>query len=120
MGDFGRPIGHGAAGNYQPSQSLRQPKARLRGKTKRNIVIAVLLVVIGLLFWVTTSSSQSSVTFKDIGYSATDATQLSVDFQVTKNPGATAKCAIKAMDSGFAVVGWKVVQIGPNRPQGRR
>ncbi|MGO4856440.1 DUF4307 domain-containing protein [Arthrobacter sp. 2MCAF14] len=92
-------------------------KRAFGGKTKRNIVIAVLLVAIGLLFWVTTSSSQSSVSFKDIGYSATDATQLSVDFQVTKNPDATAKCAVKALDSKFAVVGWKVVEIGPNAPK---
>lgn len=92
-------------------------KRAFGGKTKRNIVIAVLLVVVGLLFWVATSSSQSSVSFKDVGYSATDATQLSVDFQVTKSPGATAKCAVKALDSKFAVVGWKVVQIGPNPPK---
>ncbi|MGO4583082.1 DUF4307 domain-containing protein [Arthrobacter sp. 2RAF6] len=92
-------------------------KRAFGGKTKRIIVIAVLLVAIGLLFWVTTSSSQSSVSFKDIGYSTTDATQLSVDFQVTKNPDATAKCAVKAMDSKFAVVGWKVVEIGPNAPK---
>ncbi|MDQ0029282.1 DUF4307 domain-containing protein [Arthrobacter bambusae] len=92
-------------------------KRAFGGKTKRNVLIAVLLVVVALLFWVTTSSSQSSVSFKDIGYSATDATQLAVDFQVTKNPDATAKCAVKAMDSGFGVVGWKVVQIGPNDPK---
>ncbi|MCZ9881355.1 DUF4307 domain-containing protein [Arthrobacter sp. B2a2-09] len=92
-------------------------KRAFGGKTKRNIVIAFIVLGIGLLAWLTISSSQSSVTFKDIGYSATDATQTVVDFQVTKNPDATAKCAIKAMDSGFAVVGWKVVQIGPNAPK---
>jgi hypothetical protein len=92
-------------------------KRAFRGKTKRNIVIAVLLVAIGLLAWVTTSSSHSSVSFKDVGYSSTDATQSEVDFQVTKNPAATAKCAVKAMDSKFAVVGWKVVEIGPNAPK---
>jgi hypothetical protein len=92
-------------------------KRALGGKTKRYIVVAVLLVVIGLLFWVATSSSQSSVSFKDLGYTTTDATQSEVNFQVTKNPGATAKCAVKAMDSKFAVVGWKVVEIGPNTPK---
>lgn len=92
-------------------------KRALGGKTKRNIIVAVLLVVIGLLFWVATSSSQSSVSFKDLGYTTTDATQSEVNFQVTKNPGATAKCAVKAMDSKFAVVGWKVVEIGPNGPK---
>lgn len=92
-------------------------KHAFRGKAKRNIVIAALLVAIGLLAWFATSSSQSSVSFKDVGYSSTDATQSEVDFQVTKNPSATAKCAVKALDSKFAVVGWKVVQIGPNTPK---
>jgi hypothetical protein len=92
-------------------------KRAFGGKSKRNIVIAALVVAIGLLAWVTTSSSQSSVSFKDVGYSTTDATQSVVDFQVTKNPGATANCAVKAMDSKFAVVGWKVVRIGPNAPK---
>ncbi|WP_028266398.1 DUF4307 domain-containing protein [Arthrobacter sp. MA-N2] len=92
-------------------------KRAFGGKTKRNIVIAVLLVAVVFLFWATTSSSQSSVSFKDVGYSATDSTQSDVDFQVTKSPDATAKCAIKAMDSKFAVVGWKVVEIGPNAPK---
>ncbi|MHC6219976.1 DUF4307 domain-containing protein [Arthrobacter sp. MMS24-S77] len=92
-------------------------KRAFGGKTKRNIVIAALALGIGFLAWVTTSSSQSSVTFKDLGYSSTDATQSEVDFQVTKSPDATAKCAVKAMDSKFAVVGWKVVQIGPNAPK---
>ena len=61
--------------------------------------------------WVSTSSAVSSVTFKDIGYSTTDATQAEVDFQVTREPGTPVKCAIKALDSKFAVVGWKVVDI---------
>ncbi|MFH5880376.1 DUF4307 domain-containing protein [Arthrobacter sp. NA-172] len=92
-------------------------KRAFKGKTRRNVVIAALIVAIGLLAWFVTSSAQSSVSFKDLGYSATDATQSEVDFQVTKSPDATAKCAVKAMDSKFAVVGWKVVQIGPNDPK---
>lgn len=63
--------------------------------------------------WVSTSSATSSVTFKDIGYSTVDATQAEVDFQVTREPGTAVKCAIKALDSKFAVVGWKVIDIPP-------
>ncbi|SEI73079.1 protein of unknown function [Arthrobacter sp. yr096] len=86
-------------------------------KTKRNIIIAALVIGIAFAAYVATGSAQAPVTFKDIGYSTVDDTQAEVDYQVTKNPGATAKCAIKALDSKFAVVGWKVVEIGPNDPQ---
>ena len=67
----------------------------------------------GFLAWVSTSNATASVTFKDIGYRTTDATQAEVDFQVTREPGTAVKCAIKALDSKFAVVGWKVVNIPP-------
>lgn len=74
---------------------------------------------VGIAFaaYVTTGPGQPPVTFKDIGYSTVDQTQAEVDYQVTKQPAATAKCAIKALDSKFAVVGWKVVEIGPNEPE---
>lgn len=64
--------------------------------------------------WVSTSNATSSVTFKDIGYSTPDGTLAEVDFEVTKDPAVAAKCAVKALDSKFAVVGWKVLDIGPN------
>ncbi|MCX6497717.1 MAG: DUF4307 domain-containing protein [Arthrobacter sp.] len=83
-------------------------------KARRAILAAGLVVGIGFLAWVSTSAASESVSFKDIGYSTPDATVAEVDFQVIKNPGTAAKCAVKALDSKFAVVGWKVVDIGPN------
>ena len=64
--------------------------------------------------WISTSSATASVTFKDIGYSTPDATLAEIDFQVTKDPATDARCAVKALDAKFAVVGWKVVDVGPN------
>lgn len=93
-------------------------KRRLSGAAKRAIVIAALAAAIGFMAWVSTSSATSGVTFKDIGYSITDATQAEVDFQVTREPGTAVKCAVKALDSKFAVVGWKVVDVPPGEPDG--
>lgn len=90
-----------------------RPKRGLSAKTKRRAGIAALAAGIGFMAWVSTSSATSSVTFKDIGYSTVDATQAEVDFQVTREPGTAVKCAIKALDSKFAVVGWKVIDIPP-------
>ena len=89
-------------------------KRALGRKAKRNIAAAALAVGIGFLAWVATSAATESVSFKDIGYSTPDATLAQIDFQVTKNPGTAAKCAVKALDSKFAVVGWKVVDVPPN------
>lgn len=89
-------------------------KRALTGKARRNILIAALAVGIAFMAWISTSSATATVSFKDIGYSTPDATLAEIDFQVTKDPAANAKCAVKAMDAKFAVVGWKVVDIGPN------
>ena len=90
------------------------PKRTLGGKAKRGIVVAALAAGIGFLAWVSTSAATESVSFKDIGYSTVDSTLAEIDFQVTKNPETAAKCAVKALDAKFAVVGWKVVDVGPN------
>jgi hypothetical protein len=89
-------------------------KRVLAGRTRRNVVIAGLAAGIGIMAWMSTSLTTETVSFKDIGYSTTDSTQAEIDFQVTKEPGTAAKCAVKALDAKFAVVGWKVVDIGPN------
>ena len=89
-------------------------KRALNSKAKRTILVAGLAVGIGFLAWISTSSATASVSFKDIGYSTPDATLAEADFQVIKDPAAEARCAVKALDAKFAVVGWKVVDIGPN------
>lgn len=93
-------------------------KRRLSPKAARAAIGLALVAGIGFLAWVTTSNSLSGVTFKDVGYSTTDATLAEVDFQVTREPGKPVKCAVKALDSKFAVVGWKVVDIPPSVADG--
>ena len=95
--------------------SKKQPLPRA---AKRGIVVAALTVGIGFLAWVSTSSAVSGVTSKDIGFSTVDATAADVDFQVTRDPGTAVKCAVKALDAKFAVVGWKVVDIPPGEADG--
>ena len=74
-------------------------KRALTRKAKRNIGIAGLVAGIAFMAWISTSLNSATVTFKDIGYSTTDATQAEIDFQVTKDPATGAKCAVKALDS---------------------
>ncbi|WP_427004333.1 DUF4307 domain-containing protein [Pseudarthrobacter sp. H2] len=89
-------------------------KRALTRTAKRSILIAALAAGIGFMAWISTSSATPAVSFKDIGYSTPDATLAEIDFQVTKDPATDARCAVKALDAKFAVVGWKVVDVGPN------
>ena len=93
-------------------------KRRLSSGTKRAIGGAALAAGIGFMAWVSTSNSLTDVSYKDIGYVTTDATLAEVDFQVTREPETAVRCAIKALDSKFAVVGWKVVEIPPSEATG--
>ncbi len=86
-------------------------KRPLSRAAKRGIVLAALAAGVGFLAWSSTSSATGGVSFKDIGFSTVDATQAEIDFQVVRDPGTAVKCAVKALDSKFAVVGWKVVDI---------
>ena len=49
-----------------------------------------------------------------VSYNVVDDTMTTVDLTVTKDPEDTAACAVKAMNSTYAVVGWNVITIGPN------
>jgi hypothetical protein len=92
-------------------------KRRLSSAARRAIGGAALAAGIGFMAWVSTSNSLSNVSFKDIGYVTADATLAEVDFQVTREPGTAVQCAIKALDSKFAVVGWKVVDVPPSEAE---
>jgi hypothetical protein len=88
---------------------------RALSRRAKSIILAVALAAgVGFLAWSATSGTAGSVSFKDLGYSTPDATLAEADFQVTKEPNADAKCAVKALDEKFGVVGWKVIDIGPN------
>jgi hypothetical protein len=53
------------------------------------------------------------VTFKDVGFTTPDAWHATEDFHVTKEASQTAFCTVKALNDGYAVVGWKQVEFGP-------
>lgn len=88
--------------------TAKQPLSRRKKLAAAGLALAV---GVGFLAWVSTSNSIGSISSKDIGYSTTDATSADVDFEVVRDPGTPVKCAVKVLDSKYAVVGWKVVDI---------
>ena len=89
------------------------PKRALSKKTK-----IILLAVVGALsltwiLWVVVGGN-TGIAQKLVSYEVVDPTFATVDFAVTKDPGATAQCAVKAMNSTYATVGWNIITVGPN------
>jgi hypothetical protein len=82
---------------------------------KARILILAVVGVLGLawVFWATVGNS-TGVSNRLISYQVVDSTLSTVDVAVTKDPAATARCALQAMNDSYAVVGWNVITIGPN------
>ena len=78
---------------------------------KRVIALATALVLLflGWAIWVTVSGS-SAVKHQVLAYEVIDETQTSVRFSV-QSPSGAAKCAIQVLNQGYAVVGYKEVEV---------
>ncbi|AIY03531.1 hypothetical protein ART_3932 [Arthrobacter sp. PAMC 25486] len=84
--------------------------------SKRTQKILLLVAAVLSVSWVLWSvmGGNTGVSQKLLSYNVVDGTMTTVDLAVTKSPDATAKCALKAMNDSYAVVGWNVITIGPN------
>ncbi|MDQ0733975.1 DUF4307 domain-containing protein [Arthrobacter agilis] len=90
------------------------PKPVRRLSRARLLIIAVLLAAVAAVGAVALTSGSPDVSSKDVGFSLASDGRASVDFEVTKDRSATAQCAVQVLSENYAVVGWKVVTIGPN------
>jgi hypothetical protein len=87
------------------------PKPALAPRTRRVIIGSVLAAAVAGIAVFSLMTGIRPVTSKDVGFNIVGDTRAVVDFEVTKNPRATAQCAIQVLSKNYAVVGWKVVTI---------
>lgn len=92
------------------------PKRALSKHGRIAMWSVIALLVLAFTAWLAVGRGTPAVDNKVLSFSVVDATLTHLDFQVTKDPSATAQCAAKALDEAYAVVGWDVVTIGPNDP----
>ncbi|MEV8339379.1 DUF4307 domain-containing protein [Leucobacter sp. NPDC077196] len=75
-------------------------------------IAAALLVAGGIAFLVFSGWQQTNrVSFQDIGYTKNGDTSLDMKFQVTTEPNTPVACAVEALNTSKATVGWKVVEL---------
>ena len=79
----------------------------------------MLAVVIAWVVWAGLLGPDASLGSRDLGYSVTGDDAIEVRYEVTADAGASVSCALQALNSTFAIVGWKVVAIPPS-DQGMR
>ncbi|MBH0024663.1 DUF4307 domain-containing protein [Salinibacterium sp. SWN248] len=90
----------------------RSPKAK---RNNRVIVIAVaaafVTVFTAWLVWGGLLESPAQFEAKDTGYELIDDTAVEVRWQFNVAENQDARCAVQALNSTFAIIGWKVVDV---------
>lgn len=90
---------------------------RTPGRRRRRRAIAVvvgalvLATVVAWVLWVGLLTPQAAIDNQDIGFTHLDATTLRITEQISTDPGTRVTCSFEGMDTSFAIVGWKVVDV---------
>lgn len=86
-------------------------------RTRRVLAAALAVFVVGFLafaVWVVYRQSQDAVTWTDLGVEVVADDAATVTFQVNLPPGATAVCAVRAVNEIRTEVGRRDVVVGPS------
>lgn len=94
----------------------RSPRRRI---VSWSIVAVLALGAIGYLGWTTVSSSLSSVTATDTGFTVVDDRTVTTTFQITAPTGQLVACALEARDEEHGTVGWRVVEYPASEEHSR-
>jgi hypothetical protein len=95
---------------------------RARATRPRRALIGVIaavtfaIVLIAWVVWGGLLAPAAQIEAKDLGYADVTDSRVTVQYQVNVVPGTPARCALQALDEGFGIVGWKVVDI-PSSPE---
>lgn len=83
-------------------------------RRRRLVLVAVLTAAIGLVAtaWVGAAVLRVPVRTQDAGFHVVDDAAVDVTFVVVKDPGAVARCRVRALSPGFAEVGARDVVVG--------
>jgi hypothetical protein len=96
-------------------------RANSRGARVIGITVAVVfaLVLSAWVVWAALDGDSANIEFRDVAHEITDDTSVSVTWQVTAEPGSELSCAVEALNEGFTVVGWKIVDLPPSEQRTR-
>ncbi|RKR75001.1 DUF4307 domain-containing protein [Frondihabitans australicus] len=90
----------------------RSRSFRLRRRWIAVIVGVAFAAVFGAwVVWAGFDGTSASVDTDDAGYTILSDHQATVNSQVSVAPGTKVDCAVEVLNSGFDVVGWKIVHL---------
>lgn len=73
-------------------------------------VALLTLLTLAYFLW-----TYNPVSYRDVGYRVLSDFEIEIDFEVTRPPGETIRCEFEALNSSFAVVGWKEYNLNASQ-----
>lgn len=110
-----------SAASASASDVSRRYGAVRRGlspRRQRILIFSALLVAVATAVWFTINLNVGRLEYKDVGYTVVSDSRTVVDFEVTKDFDDTAQCMLQSLDDSYAVVGARIVTIGPHEGTG--
>jgi hypothetical protein len=74
-------------------------------------VVAVAAVLVAWVAWGGLDSPDAEISADATGYVLIDDHAVDVRFQLSVAPGTEVKCAVQALNEGFSVIGWKIIDV---------
>lgn len=73
--------------------------------------VAFAVVFVAWLVWGGLFGAPAQLEARDTGHEIVSDSLVSVQWELTLEPGTDARCAVQALNSTFAIIGWKVVDV---------
>ena len=89
--------------------------ARDDSRTKRILIIAGVLFTLVFGAWVVwggLSGTNAELEVRELGYRDLTETSITVNWEVSVEPGTEVSCAVQALNENFGIVGWRVLELG--------
>ncbi|GAA1807778.1 DUF4307 domain-containing protein [Nesterenkonia flava] len=96
------------------TQRYGTPKRGLSPRAQRWGIIGALVIALAAAIYFTVGMAVGQLEYRDVGYTIHSDTQATVDYQVTKDFDATAQCTLHVLDDSYAIVGSRIVTLGPH------
>ncbi|NLS10321.1 DUF4307 domain-containing protein [Nesterenkonia sp. MY13] len=93
-------------------------KRRITPLGQKIAVIAALVIAVAVSAWFTIGLASGQLEYQDVGYTIESDTRATVEYEVTKDFDATAQCMLHVLDESYAIVGSRLVTIGPHEGGG--
>ncbi|MGV8882401.1 MAG: DUF4307 domain-containing protein [Rhodoglobus sp.] len=93
----------------------RTPRRAQRARVFQIVAaLAFVAVFTAWVVWGGLFQPASQFEAKDVAHTIVSDSETQVTWEFSTTPGTSARCAVQALNSTFAIVGWKVVDVPPS------